>query len=149
MTREEMRKALRDLRGIYDPCDRCQGMGVCGYSSTATWRGGVGGQAFTSDICSVCWGSGDKSRPWLDLRKLETKQQAWEESQVLEYLSRRLGCGLSKIPERILQLADLCEKQANRRKLPEGEHAFWWNSEWHMLAQILKSLISKNENDAV
>lgn len=145
MTLDEMRKALRILRDVYDPCDRCQGMGICSYSNTSTWRGGVGGQSFTSGICSDCWGSGDKTRPWLNLRTLEADRKNWEESQVLEYLARRLGCGLSGISRRILALAELCEKQANRRKLPEGEEAFWWHQEWHMIGSILKSLVKGKE----
>ena len=45
-------------------CSECGGSGYCSYSSTATWRGGVGGQSFTNDVCERCWGSGDASRPW-------------------------------------------------------------------------------------
>lgn len=131
-------------RGVNDPCDKCQGLGSYHYSSGATWRGGMGTCAFTYDVCDSCWGSGDKHRIGTDIRKLEEQWKNWEENQCLEYLARRLGCGLSRIKDRILQLSEMCEKQANRRKLPEGEEAFWWNSEWDMLSRIFKKLVKKD-----
>ena len=54
-----------------DVCPTCYGSGVSLYSSTSTWRGGIGGQAMTIDICDSCWGSGRKSRHWMDLRTLK------------------------------------------------------------------------------
>lgn len=50
-------------------CQHCTGSGVKQYGSTATWRGGIGGQAFTSDVCDICWGSGDDKAPWPSHRK--------------------------------------------------------------------------------
>lgn len=131
-------------RGVHTPCEKCGGLGVYHYSHGSTWRGGVGPCCFQWDICDQCWSTGDKHRIGTDIRKLEEQRKNWEESQVLEYLARRLGCGLSGISKRILALAELCEKQANRRKLPEGEQAFWWHSEWHMLSEILKNLANKS-----
>lgn len=52
-------------------CDVCGGSGNRLYGSTATWHGGIGGQAMTLAVCDHCWGSGDKTRHWTDLRKLE------------------------------------------------------------------------------
>jgi hypothetical protein len=141
MDRQEFRRYLREIRGVTDPCDKCQGVGSRSYSSTATWRGGVGGQSFTVDVCDKCWGSGDMSRPWADIRKMEQARKDWEEDQCLSYLARSLGVSLTKIPRRIEQLADLCSKESKRRKLPEGESPFWWSHEWDMLASILRSLI--------
>jgi len=61
------------LRGVErdELCSDCNGMGVKSYSSTATWRGGVGGQAITSAVCDKCWGSGNKYRAWTNLRTLK------------------------------------------------------------------------------
>lgn len=51
--------------GYHAPaCTGCGGLGVKTYSSTATWRGGIGGQAMTEDVCNVCWGSGNANAPW-------------------------------------------------------------------------------------
>jgi len=47
-----------------DACPECDGSGKITYGSTATYRGGIGGQALTLDICNKCWGSGDRFRHW-------------------------------------------------------------------------------------
>lgn len=75
--RDGIRDAI-EQRGV-DPdhaCRECCGLGVRVYGSTATWRGGVGGQRMTRGVCNRCWGSGDAQRPWLDLRRLERELEA-------------------------------------------------------------------------
>ena len=47
-----------------DCCIKCSGSGYYSYSDTSTWRGGGGGQMFTTDVCNKCWGSGSDSKPW-------------------------------------------------------------------------------------
>ena len=133
------------LRGVQDPCPKCKGLGSYNYPSGATWRGGMGTCAFQHDICDQCWGTGDVHRIGTDIRKLEAERKSWEENQVLEYLAHRLGCGIPRIAKRIQQLADLCIKQSNKRKLPEGESEFWWNHEWDALGQMLLRLIEGKE----
>ena len=61
------------MRGIElgEQCTRCNGFGVIAYGSTSTWRGGIGGSAITNDVCNSCWGSGNKHRPWLNLKTLK------------------------------------------------------------------------------
>lgn len=51
-------------------CLSCGGAGVKFYPSTATWRGGIGGQMFTNDVCDKCWGSGDRNNAWPSRRAL-------------------------------------------------------------------------------
>lgn len=53
-----------------DACPRCRGGGRIPYGSTATWSGRTGMDAMTDDVCDLCWGSGAKSRPGLNLRLL-------------------------------------------------------------------------------
>lgn len=61
----------RGIQPEYDEvCPACHGSGVRLYGSTATWRGGLGGQMITSDVCDKCWGSGKTNDKWVDLRKL-------------------------------------------------------------------------------
>jgi DnaJ-class molecular chaperone len=72
----EMFKRERDWRHRYSStcreflidenraCKDCGGSGYKLYGSTATWRGGVGGQMMIEDVCDKCWGSGDADRPW-------------------------------------------------------------------------------------
>jgi len=64
--RLKMREMLLVERNIGEgeECPTCQGHGKRLYGSTSTWRGGIGGQAFTTDVCDSCWGSGLKDCPW-------------------------------------------------------------------------------------
>jgi hypothetical protein len=55
---------ILEERGVEYMCGECSGLGVKGYGSTATWHGGVGGQAMTSGVCDHCWGSGDHYKKW-------------------------------------------------------------------------------------
>lgn len=51
-------------------CKTCGGSGVRLYGATSTWRGGYGGQELSHDVCDQCWGSGDATNKWTDIRKL-------------------------------------------------------------------------------
>lgn len=68
----ERYNACLEWRGINqnDACQECGGAGVKAYGSTATWRGGIGGQMITNDVCNKCWGSGSRSLPWPSHRRL-------------------------------------------------------------------------------
>lgn len=59
-----------EMRGVETPCAKCGGAGWRNYANTATWHGGIGGQAITAAVCDVCWGSGDVNCKGEDLRKL-------------------------------------------------------------------------------
>lgn len=73
--REDFYKTSPSSRMHYveesDMCRECGGSGYKLYGSTATWRGGVGGQAMTNSVCDCCWGSGSNSNPWPSWRKYE------------------------------------------------------------------------------
>lgn len=77
MTDEELRERMLSWRGILpgDECPTCGGAGTRAYGSTATWRGGVGGQMITTSVCDKCWGSGDRHRPGANLRKIANERQ--------------------------------------------------------------------------
>lgn len=57
-------------RGVDTVCTKCHGFGVRTYGDTTTWRGGIGGQSITRDVCDHCWGTGDEHKKGTDLRKL-------------------------------------------------------------------------------
>lgn len=63
-----------------DFCTECNGSGYKLYGSTATWRGGIGGQAMTTSVCDKCWGSGSKSKPWPSWRKYEELERKLNDS---------------------------------------------------------------------
>lgn len=60
----------RAIEDSGDACEECGGAGVYAYGSTATWHGGIGGQAMTTDVCDKCWGSGNRHKPWPSHRRL-------------------------------------------------------------------------------
>ena len=70
-----------EWRGIENPCKKCGGSGYRSYPSTATWHGGIGGQAITRGICNRCWGSGDEVTKWVDLRKVKNDSKKLTETQ--------------------------------------------------------------------
>lgn len=63
-------------RGIEpgEACNECNGSGVTTYGSTATWRGSIGGQALTLDVCDRCWGSGSRLKPWPSRRRVASPE---------------------------------------------------------------------------
>ena len=82
---EELRKGrdyarsleyLLQWRGIEpgEECPQCSGSGYRVYGSTATWRGGVGGQTMTADVCDKCWGSG-RLQAWPSHRHALTTEE--------------------------------------------------------------------------
>lgn len=81
MTGQEFYEELWLQRGIAPDsvCPRCNGLGQVLYPTTGTWRKGViAGQAFTPGVCDCCWGSGNKDRPWVDLREQRKRiDMAW------------------------------------------------------------------------
>lgn len=60
----------RGISSIELACKKCQGSGVYTYANTTTWRGGIGGQALTIDVCDECWSTGTTEKTGVDLRKL-------------------------------------------------------------------------------
>ena len=78
MNIEEAHQWMLDTRGIETPCKRCGGWGVRTYGGTSTWRGGVGGQMLTSDVCDGCWGSGDEHRKWPSRRAISVPEALGE-----------------------------------------------------------------------
>lgn len=65
-----------------DFCTECNGSGYKLYGSTATWRGGIGGQAMTTSVCDKCWGSGSTSKPWPSWRKYEELERKLNDSSL-------------------------------------------------------------------
>ena len=106
-----------EWRGIEgEPCSVCSGSGVRNYGSTSTWRGGIGGQAFTADVCDGCWGSGDAKRPWTNLRKLRDEERARIAKAAGELLARRLGVSFDHCRDGLLELGGELERLSRGRK---------------------------------
>ena len=74
LSSEELWQVCLEWRGINkeDACGDCGGSGVKTYANTATWHShSIVGQALTDDVCNICWGSGNKNKPWTNLSKLQ------------------------------------------------------------------------------
>lgn len=72
--RDEQYQSFLLQRGVEIPCKRCSGLGVAVYGDSSTWRrGGCAGQVITSDICDLCWGTGDANRKGADLKAINGK----------------------------------------------------------------------------
>lgn len=140
---------LKDLRGIRRVCKVCVGRGTALYANTSTWRRGIGGSACTVGQCDACWGSGDADNPWPSIRDLEKKRKGWERDQCLSWLACRLGCQFSEMREKLNELAELCQKQANKRNLPEGAEQFWWRQNWEALAAVLQDIAGPGSSETV
>lgn len=138
--REEDWRRFCEWRGVEVPCPKCHGSGIRMYSSTATWRGGIGGQMCTSDICDKCWGSGDEHRHGVDLRAMTAARSAWEEEQCLQYFASRTGATIGSTRKHMLAIAEILDREEKRRKTPfDAENgAFWWFATLRMVSAALK-----------
>ena len=68
---ERLLAVAHRLKGV--ACTGCGGVGRKSYPSTATWAGGIGGQAVTDGICDKCWGTGRTDRTGADLRRIRAR----------------------------------------------------------------------------
>lgn len=126
MTDSELHEKLLAWRGIEldDACTKCSGSGKRSYGSTATWRGGMGGCMITSDVCDVCWGSGDRYHPGANLRQLRSEESARIAKAALTAVTDSVGAyterpvlrtkGGGAIGEVLLEL----DKLLDRRRVP-------------------------------
>lgn len=89
-----LRALANQLKGA---CEKCKGYGQRAYASTATWRGGMGGSAITTDVCDVCWGTGLKDEHGPDLRKLESRLRKLEAASSRRWFEERIGANLTVI----------------------------------------------------
>lgn len=130
---------MLDWRNVESPCPKCNGSGVRMYGSTATWRGGIGGQMCTSDVCDQCWGSGDEHRKGADLRQLMATRRAWEEEQCLKYFAHRTGATLGITRKHMGAIAEILDRETRRRKTPfDAERGqFWWFQTLEMVSAAL------------
>lgn len=121
--------ALR-WRGIHpgDACPTCAGAGTRWYSSTATWRGGMGCQRPERDICDRCWGSGE-TRPWVNLRARRDDEQRRVAEHAVDLLARASGAEFRavrlQVQALIEALGELADGSERARKPRPGRDMFF------------------------
>lgn len=104
-------------------CAMCDGSGIRGYSNTSTWRGGVGGQMFTNDVCNGCWGTGTCDRTGVDLRAQQHSEGHRIAKAAMELLCRRAMVDYPSVRDAARAVADELDKLANGRKpRPQSFH---------------------------
>jgi len=122
---ELRQRALDEMirsRGVEDPCRRCRGVGVVMYGSTATWRGGMGGCAMTKDVCDACWGSGDRYRHGVDLRKLRDEENQRVAERAVSELARSCGATFPGTASRaVCLIVGALDKIADKRGKPAAD----------------------------
>ena len=99
MTHEEFEERALAWRNIETLCKKCGGAGGFSYGNTATWMGGIGGSMVTWGTCNLCWGSGDSTRPGVNLK--QTMQDKRDMSVLMRRLVRKLAPGNSDLAESV------------------------------------------------
>jgi hypothetical protein len=130
-------------RGIADPCLTCSGVGTRPYGSTSTWRGGMGGQMITSDVCDTCWGSGDRFRIGTDLRRLRDEESKRVAAAAVDLLARAAGATLQSsagaVREIVMVLREAVAKaDRGRGKRAAARESIWFGPLAKGLADVLE-----------
>lgn len=115
MNDDDLRDRFLVWRGVDDPCLKCDAAGKISYGNTATWRGGIGGATITQDICDACWGSGDRFRTGMDLRKLRSEEARRTAEAAVDLLARSVGAGWKTTHAEIGQIIETLEKLSDKR----------------------------------
>lgn len=97
-------------------CSTCHGRGSRLYGSTSTWRGGMGGASVTLDVCDTCWGSGNRVRPWTDLRKLRDGEDARVALRAATFLADSVGASMDLTKPALRALSGELVRLGNGRK---------------------------------
>lgn len=145
---EAWRRWALEWRGIDAPCTACGGAGQRAYASTATWQGGIGGAAITSDVCDRCWGTGDAHRKGADLRAMTAERRAWEAEQCARWLGERIGASLSTMRPQLLAVAAALQVETRRRKAPCGVELFWYQRAVETVIAAVTELAGKDVSAA-
>lgn len=147
MTPEMMVEVLRTYRHLRHEtlCDNCKGWGTIWYSSTALWRGGMGGASMTPGVCDTCWGSGTAERPWENLRKNEATERDRVTERAARLLDDTLGQDFTTMVSAQRALADLIDAARRKRKLPPGVDFSSWSALCTMLIKRLHAFADAGE----
>lgn len=107
----------------------------------------MGCAAMTYDQCDECWGSGDADRHWPNLRAYEASRRAWEAEQCAKWLAANTGCELKLFRGCLSAVVGVIEKEARRRKPPDGKDAFWYARAAEQVAVAMRRLIGEEDDD--
>jgi len=106
----------RGLSRFETVCPPCGGWGLKWYSSGATWRGGMGTASSAQDVCNFCWGSGNSSKPWLNLKTLQEDIELEISRRAHMLLADAAGTNIGAMQPAIYELVLELEKFSRGRK---------------------------------
>lgn len=136
MTRDEALSEVLRMRCVEEPCTKCHGLGVRGYPSTATWRGGVGGSLITVDVCDACWGTGDADRTGVNLRRLFAEEDARVAARAVTLLGESVGVGMDTMRPAVAALVKELESLSKTKNKPRPP---WFSLACEQVAKALKA----------
>ncbi len=116
ITSDDAFRLLCRIRDIETPCEVCHGFGARMYGSTSTWRGGMGGASMTTDVCDKCWGSGDATKPWTDLRKLRNEETTRVHQRAADLFAHRCGVEFKSLAPALQELVGELHKFERQRR---------------------------------
>lgn len=125
---------LRGIKG--EACVQCNGIGVKMYSSTATWRGGVGGAAMTRDVCDTCWGSGEKDKTWTNLRTIAQETERRVAERAVTVIADRAGANFATSRGSVEKIIEMLDQACRKRSV-----SFWDVAMFNSLANLLRTAI--------
>jgi hypothetical protein len=136
LTRDEALSEVLRMRHVEEPCTKCHGFGNKSYPTTATWRGGVGGQAITVDVCDACWGTGDAIRAGVNLRRLFAEEEARVAARAVSLLGESVGVGMETMRPAVVALVKELEALAKTKNKPRPP---WFSLACEQVAKVLKA----------
>lgn len=120
MERSPEDQARLDWRYVTDPCEICEGRGLRPYSTSATWRGGLGAPSHGHDIdvCDRCWGTGDRFRRGADLRVMRDEEAARIAEAAVTAIAEAAGATMDSCRVYVLELVRVLRGLEERRRRP-------------------------------
>lgn len=90
----------------------------------------------TWDVCDECWGSGDKNRPWTDLRKMRDNEEEKIRIAAGNFLADKIGANFISVKQALEEVAIELEKLSRGRK----QKAQWFYQTCELLAKSLREM---------
>lgn len=117
---DDLHERFLRWRDVTDPCGTCNGSGRRCYPNTSTWRRSMGGASTTTDVCDVCWGTGDRFRTGVDLRRLRDEEDKRVAEAAVDAIAQSCGATLGSTRNDISALADHISEIADKADRARG-----------------------------
>jgi hypothetical protein len=75
----------------------------------------MGGQTITVDVCDACWGSGERDRPWANLRTMRNDIERMVAERAVDALARAAGATLQTTRKEVAEIAEILRTASRKR----------------------------------